>query len=187
MKLFEHMTTQDIDSTIDINARFALQLTRVLLPGLIKNQPALILFISSAASLLKAPYVSLYSGQKSCLNILADALRLEFEEQKHDIEVKSVIVATVVTATSNRSEKDRGFDKPMPLEFVDATFSKVGYNSAVITPWLGHRVGLSVFSMLPRWLADKMLLSVTRDAKEGMDALKDKILAQRSQAAKKAE
>jgi 17beta-estradiol 17-dehydrogenase / very-long-chain 3-oxoacyl-CoA reductase len=162
VETFEEYDATKVDSWINVNLRFSTQLTRVLLPTLVKNQPALLIFISSGSALIAVPFMSIYSGAKVYLNSFAQVLRAEFKLAGHDIEVQSQMPGTVATETSGRSEKDRGFTMPMANEWVRGMFDKVGYGSVVFAPWFGHRVQQGVFGALPGFLTDRIIVGISR-------------------------
>ena len=169
MQLFEDKDAATMDSWIDINARFATQLTRVLLPQLIKAQPALFLFISSGVTEMTAPYVAIYTAAKQFIEGLARTLQMEFQFKGYDIEVMSLTFGTVVTASSGRSAKDEAFTMPTTENVVKASFDKVGLGVAKCTPWIGHWVQLGFFKMLPGWLANRLVLGEVKKVRGKME------------------
>ncbi|KPI39991.1 Very-long-chain 3-oxoacyl-CoA 1 [Cyphellophora attinorum] len=166
VETFEEYDATKVDSWINVNLRFSTQLTRVLLPTLIKNQPALLMFISSGSALIAVPFMSIYSGAKIYLNSFAQVLRAEFKLAGHDIEVQSQMPGTVATETSGRSEKDRGFTMPMADEWVRSMFDKVGYGSPVFSPWFGHRVQAGIFGALPSFVTERLIVSISKKVRK---------------------
>ena len=148
----ETITAAEVDGWIDINARFATHLTRLLLPSMIQNQPALMLYVSSGTSQMPIPSLAIYSSTKSYLNTYASVLQEEILAKGHDIEVKALLTGTVVTASSGRTEKDRSFTMPLTEDYVRSAIDKIGWNEVVINPWIGHQVQLAFMTSLPDWL-----------------------------------
>ena len=173
--LFEDYTAELIDSWTDINARFAAQLTRVLLPILKKNQPALMCYVSSLATMAGTPYMSIYAASKSYLHSFVDALQVEFIQAKYNIELKTFVLGTVATETSARYEKDVSFTMPSTYQVVESCLSKVGYGSVSVIPWIGHRVMFGVMGKLPLWFLNRMMTGTLVDMKEDMVELKERL------------
>lgn len=168
MYLFEQLSAQQRDAGIDINARFMTQLTRVLLPLLVKNQPGLMLFVSSGVTEVTSPFVFVYAAAKCYIEGFVKCLKLETEFQGHDIEFMSLTTGTVVTSSSGRKPSDESFTMPSTRTFVKASLSKVGYGSPKVTPWIGHWIQFGFMRMFPGWLQDRMLLIIVRDLKAKM-------------------
>lgn len=163
------MHSDEINGWIDINARFATHLTRLLLPGLVANQPALMLFLSSAATVTPVPRLALYSAAKLFVESYATTLRLEMKTMKADVEVKALIVGTVATATSGRSDKDRSATMPLTKEFVDACLGTVGWDEAVVIPWWGHQLQLGLMSLMPLWLYELFIGALLKQVEAGFE------------------
>ena len=148
----ENITAIEVDAWIDINARFATHLTRLLLPLMIQNPPGLLLYISSGVSQMHVPSLAIYGSTKSYLETYAGVLNEEMVVKGYDIEVKALITGTCVTASSGRTEKDRSFTMPLTKDYVRSAIDKVGWNEVVITPWIGHQVQLAFMGCLPTWV-----------------------------------
>lgn len=153
----ENITAVEVDGWIDINARFATHLTRLLLPSMIQNPPGLMLYISSAVSQMRVPSLAIYSSTKSYLETYAGVLDEEMVAEGYDIEVKALLTGTCVTTSSGRTEKDRSFTMPLTKDYVRSAIDKVGWNEVVITPWIGHQVQLAFMGCLPSWLFRKLM------------------------------
>lgn len=168
----EDITAPEVDGWIDCNARFSTNLTRLLLPTMIQNQPGLMIYISSGATQIAVPKLALYSGAKGYLEHYVKILNEEMYTKKYDIEVKALVTGTVVTATSGRTEKDRSFAMPLTKEFVVSAINKIGWDDAVITPWLGHQVQHSFMHAMPRWLVRIMIGSMLKKTEAGFEKVK---------------
>ncbi len=134
MPMFDTLSAQKCDGYINVNAGFPTPLTRLLLPQLVKSQPGLMIFVSSAVTELTTPGVSLYTATKHYVEALTKCLELELKLDGHDIELKSLTTGVVATASSGRSEKDVSFTMPSPRTFVKSALGKVGWGSSRITP-----------------------------------------------------
>jgi 17beta-estradiol 17-dehydrogenase / very-long-chain 3-oxoacyl-CoA reductase len=90
----QDMTFQQIQDIISVNAAFAVQLTRLLMPKLRQSQPSLIINTSSAAS-TGMPWLSIYAGTKAFLNGFSRSLGAEAKAEGFQIEVMSLIIGSV--------------------------------------------------------------------------------------------
>ncbi|KAJ9616887.1 hypothetical protein H2200_000607 [Cladophialophora chaetospira] len=168
MPMFDQMTGPQFDGWINCNCRFQTQLTRLLLPILIKNKPGLMIFVSSAVTEMTAPGVSVYTSTKFYVEGLAKALQLELKMNGHDVEVKSLTVGMVATASSGRHEKDISFTMPSPRDLARAALGKVGVGGVRITPYFGHWLQFGFMTSLPSWLSEMMIISLVRKAQDQM-------------------
>lgn len=168
MPWFESISATKCDGYINVNARFPTQLTRLLLPQLVKSQPGLMIFVSSAVTELTTPGVGLYTATKHYVEAFTKCLDLELRLNGHDIELKSLTTGMVATASSGRNEKDASFTMPTTRTFVKASLGKVGWGSPRITPYFGHWVQFGMFKKLPHWLQETLITRMSRKVQEQM-------------------
>lgn len=88
--LFQDHDPGQLTELIQVNAHFAARLTHQLLPRIavrarLADRRGGILFVSSAASLVPAAYVSVYAASKAFLNSLARSLRAELMPEPVDV------------------------------------------------------------------------------------------------------
>ena len=74
----------DIDTILNVNARFPTHLTRELLPHLQTNGPAIILNCGSFAGLFGTPYLTTYSATKGYIHSLSLGLRYDLLAEGFD-------------------------------------------------------------------------------------------------------
>lgn len=89
-KKFSKHSLNDIDLNMQVNAIGPMKLTRLLLLGMLKRKSGHIINISSAASMLSNPGMSVYCASKWALTGWSDSLRLEMERSKTGIKVLTV-------------------------------------------------------------------------------------------------
>ena len=148
----DKITAAEVDGWIDINARFATHITRLLLPSMIENQPGLMLYVSSGVTQMTVPSTANYASAKAYLESYAKILAMEMRVKGYDIELKAFVTGTCVTSTSGRTEKDRSFTMPLTEDYVTSAINKIGWNEVIVTPWIGHQVQLAIMTGLPDWL-----------------------------------
>lgn len=92
-------TAKRIGLSVDVDARFPTEITRILLPELVKNSPSLIINIGSLASESPVPYASVLSGTKAYNKAWSRSLGLEMMAEGHEIEVLHILVGMVATVS----------------------------------------------------------------------------------------
>lgn len=106
-------TSEAIDTQININARFTVHLTSLLMLELIKNKPGLIIVSGSGAGVFGGPYLSIYSATKGFCHSFAKTLAAEMvvEGLENDIEVRCIMI---------NNTRSQGNKFVMPFFTIDA-------------------------------------------------------------------
>jgi 17beta-estradiol 17-dehydrogenase / very-long-chain 3-oxoacyl-CoA reductase len=91
-----------------MDVRFPTQITRALLPHLIKNAPGLILNISSFAALYPSPRLSVYAGSKAFNLAWSASLKAEMRAEEKDVDVLGIVIAK---AQSTIVKQETGFSR----------------------------------------------------------------------------
>ncbi|GAA4321486.1 SDR family oxidoreductase [Pontixanthobacter gangjinensis] len=89
-KSFHEHSLSDIDRDMKVNSIAPMKLTRELIQGMLKRKTGHIVNISSAASMLSNPRMSVYCASKWAMTGWSDSLRIEMEEAKTGIQVLTV-------------------------------------------------------------------------------------------------
>lgn len=89
-KLFQDHTAADIDRTIQVNSLAMMQLTRLLLPGMMARAEGHVCNIASAAGLIYNPKLSVYCASKWAVIGWSESLRLEMEMQHTGVRITTV-------------------------------------------------------------------------------------------------
>ncbi|KAJ5581457.1 Short-chain dehydrogenase/reductase SDR [Penicillium sp. DV-2018c] len=144
--LLKEFSFEDVQKTVNCNAVFAIQLTRVLSRQLEESDAGLVLNISSIAA-LGMPYLGTYSGAKGFVDSFTKSLREEFRAEGKKVEVMGLRVAETSTA---------GYDVPSSLFIPEgrvlaaAALDRVGCGQEIVWAYFWHWLqGLS-FEYLPR-------------------------------------
>ncbi len=85
---FDESDLKDFDQMIDTNVKGLLYITKLIVPGMIKQQSGHIINISSIAGIEVYPNGSVYCASKHAVNAITKGLRLDLV--KHGIKVSSV-------------------------------------------------------------------------------------------------
>jgi len=157
--LFQPMAERPVQSVIahiDLNLTFSSILTHALLPLLSKNQPALILNLSSFARLIPPPYLALYSGSKAFIETWSEGLSREFAVDGLDIEVMTFNLGRVSSAINRGREFDR-ITVPTSETFARAALHKVGCGKLMVIPYWAHDLMAVITNLMPSQLVVKMI------------------------------
>ena len=145
----EESTGEDVDTILNLNARFATQITRVLLPALVCHSPSLIMNISSIAA-LGLPYLDVYAGAKGYIDSFTRALGAEMVAEGKQVEVLGIQVGSVRSAGN---DVDEGFFIPTSRQLAKAALERVGCGRLVLCAFWPHALQLGLAEMLPeKWM-----------------------------------
>jgi 17beta-estradiol 17-dehydrogenase / very-long-chain 3-oxoacyl-CoA reductase len=152
-------SSSDVGQFIDINARFATEITRVLVPSLTKHgQLSLILNVGSAISDYAVPYLAIYSAGKAYLATLSKSLRMEMKAEGLDVEVLHLQVGMV--ATERESDRVPGFMTPSARGFAESALDVVGCGREEVWPWWQHAIQFGLIGSMPGWLRERVFMDI---------------------------
>jgi 17beta-estradiol 17-dehydrogenase / very-long-chain 3-oxoacyl-CoA reductase len=137
-------TSSQVDSIINLNARFAAQLTRLLLPTLARNGPSLIMNISSSAA-AGIPHITVYGGAKGFVESFTKSVKGEMVATKKDVDAIGIIVANVRSAAN---DAPLGFTTPSARRMARAALNRVGCGKMVVHGYWPHWLQTFVFDFL---------------------------------------
>ncbi|KAI6085629.1 NAD(P)-binding protein [Hypoxylon rubiginosum] len=156
--LYEY-TAEDLDRTLNLNARFMAHVSRSLLPQLAANGPSLMLNVSSAAR-MGIPGVAPYSGCKGFIISLTAAMAREMAAAGKQVDCVAVIPGDVrsqsnTVALTPGSPDARQYGKAM----LDRAPRAAQRGWLTCVPWWSHAVAIGALDMLPGWLVLRLLLA----------------------------
>ncbi|XP_055855176.1 3-oxoacyl-[acyl-carrier-protein] reductase FabG-like [Episyrphus balteatus] len=105
------MDVEQLDTVMDVNLRSVFQLTKLVLPHLIKSKGNVV-NVSSVTGIRSFPYVLSYCVSKAALDQFTKCVALEMAQ--HNVRVNSVNPGTVVTEIHKRG----GMDEKSYAEFL---------------------------------------------------------------------
>jgi short-subunit dehydrogenase len=152
----ETCTSEQITTLIDVNVRFAVEITRALLPLLRKNSPSLICNIGSVVSEINIPYLTVYTGSKGFNRAWSNSLRAEMAAQGLDVEVICMLVGEVAT---DYVPKPVSHFVPNARTMAESGLHVVGCGRDVVVPYWGHALQIAALSMVPTSMREKSVIS----------------------------
>ncbi|KAK9323944.1 hypothetical protein V1517DRAFT_257106 [Lipomyces orientalis] len=168
----QDFTFQDMQTVLNVNATFSAHITRVLLPLLLKNQPSLIINISSTTK-FGIPWLAPYVGTKAFAIGFGDSLSAEMRAEKHDVEVLGVIVGPVQSA-SNPMTTD--FFTPSSRAMASAVLDRVGCGELSVFGYWTHRLqGIALDVLSQKMFQDIATTQVRKLRQEILDKEKKKL------------
>ncbi|NWH27078.1 DHB12 reductase, partial [Grus americana] len=139
---------------------FFLQMTRLVLPGMLERSKGVILNISSAAGMHPTPLLTLYSATKAFVDYFSRGLHAEYKSK--GIIVQSVLPYYVATKMSKIRKPT--FDKPSPETYVRAALGTVGLQSQT-NGCLPHALMGWIFSLLPTSAVMNLLMRTNKQVR----------------------
>lgn len=152
-----------LDMVLDVNATFATQLTRAMLPALFEAQPALIINIGSVTGQLPSPYLTPYAGSKAYVGAWSRSLRAEMLCEKRDVEVLHINVGQV------RAQHDRGpptLFVPSSRRMGKAILDVVGSGRSEVAAYWPHALQMWLITTIPESLLNVVMIRVALQKKE---------------------
>lgn len=142
----------DVDATIDKNARFMAQITRVLLPllseGKDQGRSGLVLNVSSLSQ-YGMPYICVYSATKGFVDSFTRALDAECSAERCGVDVMGLRIGEVKTAGY---DVESSLFVPLARTLAKAGLDRVGCGKVIVWAYFWHWLqGLS-FEVMPRWI-----------------------------------
>jgi len=131
----EAATDEQIESVIRVNTIFPAQLTRNLVPTLIKNSPSLILTMCSASTYTPCGFLGIYAGSKAFDLTWSKALYNEMGLLKRNVDCKAVM--TGVVSTHGHSVPTSAFI-PSAEVYAKSMLARAGSSGPVYCGWWRH-------------------------------------------------
>ena len=89
-KTFDQQTEQDIRLTFEVNTIAPMNITRLILPDMLRRNSGHICNIASAGGMLSNPKMSVYAASKWATIGWSDSVRIELQEMKSNVHVTTV-------------------------------------------------------------------------------------------------
>ena len=159
-KYFHEHTAEEIEKTMMINANAPMHVTTNFLSEMIERNTGHICNISSSASLLSNPKMSVYAASKWSVFSWSDSLRIEMKQLKKDIKVTTILPYYINTGMFD------GVKSRIPILDAEKTaltiIKAIEKNKKIITiPWWIYRFtrfGQTVMSVnFFDWFAGKVM------------------------------
>ena len=152
-------TADEIDAFIDLNARFVIHLTSLMLPLLHRHGPSLILTLGSEGGRAPVPWNLTYGASKAFDAQMSACLRCEVRAEKMDIEVLFIGVGMV--QASKAGMRPTGWFVPNGRQFAVAALNRVGCGKRSVTAFFPHAVQTLGY-LLPEWGLDWLVTTISR-------------------------
>ena len=170
LKDYVEQSAVDLDRTIELNARFMAQCTRIMLPVLAKHTPALMMNLSSIGR-LGMPNIVSYSGTKAFVAAISRGLSRECRSKGEKVDVITVLPVEVATEQSAKimapgTPNSRTFGKAM-MEYVPRAASR-GWLE--LCPYWPHAVRMAIMESLPESIFLKTVVTAFEQKKAMLKA-----------------
>ena len=143
------------------NFMFAIEFTRLLLPQLIENKPALIMNIGSGSAKLPCPYIAVAAASKTFLQSFSHALAVEMVAEGHpEVEIMYNLVGMCSTGSEPRPVT---FLVPDSRYFAKSSLGLVGHGYRSVWGYWPHALQFETLFMLPRVVVERLCIGLARD------------------------
>ncbi|KAJ5088528.1 hypothetical protein N7456_012144 [Penicillium angulare] len=160
--MLEAYTFEEAQETLDKNAVFMLQITRVLLPVLEAGRRGIVLNVSSISA-YGMPFISVYSASKGFVDTLTRALEAECVAEGRNVDVMGLRVGP--TRTSAFDVK-AGLFVPNSRELAIGALNRVGCGEVIAWAYFWHSVQGVMFDVMPRSVLMKITAKKMRELKK---------------------
>jgi len=122
-KMYENLSWEHIN----VNLMSATNLSRIIIPGMVKRQRGLVVYVSSGSSTQPTPMQSSYAAGKKLLDKLALDMNIEYKEHNIDFQsIKPYYVATKMTANKLRHNYQYSTMIPSAEEYTRQALGTIG-------------------------------------------------------------
>jgi 17beta-estradiol 17-dehydrogenase / very-long-chain 3-oxoacyl-CoA reductase len=152
---FVQESRETLNQIIQVNCTSTIQVTRSILPSMIKNKTGggLILNMGSVSAELKTPLLQTYAGSKAFLSVWSQALAEEVSEYGIHVELLNTHFVTTNMSKIRRSS----WTCPTPKSYVSCVLNKCG-NGYFSTLYPGHAIIIAAMSLIPNWILRSLTL-----------------------------
>lgn len=152
---FVQESRETLNQIIQVNCTSTIQVTRSILPGMIKNKSngGLILNMGSVSAELKTPLLQTYAGSKAFLSVWSQALADEVAENGIHVELLNTHFVTSNMSKIRRSS----WSCPTPKSYVSCVLARCG-NGFFSTLHPGHALIIGAMNLIPKWILRSLTL-----------------------------
>lgn len=155
----QHSAADAARIQLDLNVRFQTELSRLLLPQLIQNQPSCILNVGSASADLACCYLSVAAGVKAYQKAWSRSLSLEMKAEGNDVEVLYYRLGIVSSGSSPRATS---LLVPSSRTVAAACLDKVGCGRDMAYGYWPHELQFGLVDSLPAFVARRVMISIAK-------------------------
>lgn len=153
----------DGDAMLDMNARFQMQFTRMLLPQLIAQHSTLVLNIGSGVSEMEIPFLTVYCAAKAAVVSWSRCLQLESDTEGYGIESIAIVVGGV---TTERKEQKASLMEPEARVMARSSLNVVGSGRRVVWAYWFHHLFFGFVGTLPTVVTEKIMSELGKELRE---------------------
>ncbi|KAL8877916.1 MAG: hypothetical protein Q9192_008566 [Flavoplaca navasiana] len=156
-------TPEQVDLSLNCNARFPAHLTRSLLPRFAASKDrSLILNIGSAANSF-VPYATVYGGSKACNQAMSTSLNVEMvaENLASKIEILCISVGAVTEAAQNKAPVS--LFTPAASTMAKSILARVGCGRPLVVGYFWHAVQLAFLGAMPLSVTTGIVAPIMRE------------------------
>lgn len=168
----DEVKREDIDTTINVNARFPTHLTAAMIPLLRENSPSLIINCGSAGGVMGTPYLATYASCKAYIHTFSLSLKYEMmgDDASNNVEVMGFVIGNTQT-TGN--PHDMPFFTLKARNCAASCLDRVGKGGgAVVWSHWRHALQYNMMGFMPKKFLDTEIL---KELKKRVEAEKEEL------------
>jgi len=168
-QFFNELDRAKINQLIRLNVYSTVEMTYLVLPGMLQRKRGAIINVSSASSLVSEPMYAVYSGTKAFVNNFSVALHYELKDR--GIHVQAQVPAFVTTKLSKL--RSASFFICTPRTYAKVFLKHIGYDPLILSYWT-HALQFAFLPFVPESILSKFLLSRGKDIRKRALAKREK-------------
>jgi 17beta-estradiol 17-dehydrogenase / very-long-chain 3-oxoacyl-CoA reductase len=158
---FDQLDRAKINQLIRLNIYSTVEMTYLVLPGMLQRKRGAIINVSSASSLVSEPMYAVYSGTKAFVNSFSIALH--HENKSRGVHVQTQLPAFVTTKLSKL--RSTSFFICSPKVYAKEFLRQIGYDSLILSYWT-HALQFLFLPLVPAGVLASFLLSRGKDIRQ---------------------
>jgi len=149
-----NLSKEKIEQLIRLNIYSTIEMTYIVLPGMVQRKRGAIINVSSASGLVNEPMYAVYSACKAFINTFSLALYYEYKGQ--GVHIQAQLPAFVTTKLSKL--RTTSFFICSPKAYAKSFVRMIGYEPVILSYWT-HYLQLKPVTFLPDWIVGPQLLA----------------------------
>jgi len=144
---FQFISQQKIKDLINVNIYSVINMTNLVLPGMVERKRGAIVNVSSNAGLVHEPFYAVYAGTKSFVNSFS--ISMHYEYKRKGVHIQSQLPSVVTSKMSK--VRNSSFFIPNESTYAKSLLKQIGHEPSIISHfshWLEFNVGTN---LLPSW------------------------------------
>jgi len=160
-RYFNELTDESVEALMTLNVNSTTWMTRIVLPGMLKNKKGSIVNIASAAGVNVSSLLAQYGAAKSYVLMFSKTLHYELKSKGIHVQCQ----VPLFVSTKLASIKNSSLTVPSPATYARAAVAAIGHE-VLVSPYWAHALQLTVLSWLPDWANAAITMFIHSDIRK---------------------